>query len=88
MELHSFHNNDQLVWMKNMCKIEIFLLSEMYLGSITIDDIPNQEQKIIINHCLDGFECKSLDQCIPRPNVCDGYLDCRDQSDEIYCGKQ
>ncbi|XP_076109729.1 uncharacterized protein LOC143078700 isoform X2 [Mytilus galloprovincialis] len=48
-------------------------------------DVSNPSKAVLINPCLDGFECQNYDQCIPRSNVCDGYMDCEDKSDEIYC---
>ncbi|VDH96771.1 Hypothetical predicted protein [Mytilus galloprovincialis] len=60
----------------------ISLISIFYIAG---GDVSNPSKAVLINPCLDGFECQNYDQCIPRSNVCDGYMDCEDKSDEIYC---
>ncbi|CAH0562588.1 unnamed protein product [Brassicogethes aeneus] len=36
--------------------------------------------------CPTGFQCDSK-RCIPKDWQCDGYVDCKDQSDELNCHK-
>ncbi|XP_030746178.1 atrial natriuretic peptide-converting enzyme-like [Sitophilus oryzae] len=36
--------------------------------------------------CPTGFQCDKK-RCIPQDWVCDGHIDCKDQTDESYCKK-
>lgn len=59
------------------CKWELWRLAEMLFHS---------KSHTFHLYCTAGeFQCSHGKMCIPEAQVCDGKLQCRDQSDELDC---
>ncbi|XP_049826368.1 atrial natriuretic peptide-converting enzyme [Aethina tumida] len=50
------------------------------------EEVQAEKLKALTPVCPTGFQCDSK-RCIPKDWQCDGYVDCKDQSDELNCNK-
>lgn len=70
----------------------VFAVSFLTLIAVTrsFQFLPsNQEQSNLVNKnsCDNSteFKCASFNKCIKKYQVCDGFKDCEDKSDENHC---
>ncbi|XP_031338612.1 atrial natriuretic peptide-converting enzyme-like isoform X2 [Photinus pyralis] len=56
---------------------------EVCVGHHEVKEAKIRSQKPI---CPSGFQC-DVKRCIPRDWLCDGHVDCKDQTDELNCNE-